>query len=57
MRLWVLDTNLVVDLLEGEPARKAPLMRLAAQAMDDRALFAVSAVTVHEYLVLPRAHG
>ncbi|HWN71730.1 MAG TPA: PIN domain-containing protein [Haliangium sp.] len=57
MRLWVLDTNLVVDLLEGDPARKAPLMRLAEQAMESGAFLAVSAVTVQEYLVLPRAYG
>jgi predicted nucleic acid-binding protein len=57
MKIWVLDTNLVVDLLEGDPARKAPLMQLAEQAMDGGAFLAVSAVTVHEYLVIPRAHG
>jgi predicted nucleic acid-binding protein len=57
MRLWVLDTNLVVDLLEGEPARKAPLMRLAEHATKEGAFLAVSSVTVHEYLVIPRAHG
>jgi predicted nucleic acid-binding protein len=57
MKIWVLDTNLVVDLLEGEPARKAPLMQLVTRVAEEKAFLAVSTVTVQEYLVLPHAHG
>lgn len=57
MKLWVLDTNLVVDLLEGDPVRKAPLQQLASDATAENAFLAVSTVTVQEYLVVPRARG
>lgn len=57
MRLWLLDTNLVVDLTEGDPERRAPLLKLATDADEKDAFLAISSVTVQEYLVIPRTRG
>lgn len=58
MKLWVLDSNLLFKMVEGtDPALQPALESLAHEAGNANADFAISAVTVHEFLVRPHQLG
>jgi len=54
MRLWILDTNVIIAFAEGDELRKHGVHRIMLEAQNDGDVqLCVSAVTVQEYLEYP----